>query len=95
LGNKVGWVSPLSEWLEVFMTWIQLRPAIVDAMREIRAVAQAHCMLNCSTLKVVLAPTPARIASSLRILGAIFACCIGDLVEVLLGFCFLHFCIPR
>jgi len=40
LGNIIGWVSPFSMWLESFMTWIQLRPAIAGAMKEIRAVTQ-------------------------------------------------------
>ena len=38
LGSKVGWVSPLSRFLEVFRTWIQLRPAIACRIRELRPV---------------------------------------------------------
>jgi hypothetical protein len=38
LGSKVGWVSPLSSFLEVFRTWIQLRPAIAGRVRELRPV---------------------------------------------------------
>ena len=39
LGGIVGWVSPLSGFLEVFRTWIHLRPEIACRVHEIRPVS--------------------------------------------------------